>query len=77
MTPIRTCVGCRAAVPAIELIRVVSHEGVLKQSRESQGRGAWLHPQLSCVERADKRRAWGRAFRSAGTFDSSELIKHI
>ena len=77
MTPIRTCVGCRVAVPATELIRVVCHERVLKQSRDSQGRGAWLHPQLSCLEQADKRRAWGRALRVSGTLDSSELIQQI
>lgn len=77
MIPIRTCVGCRAAVPVTELIRVVSLEGVLRPSRHAHGRGAWLHPRGSCLELADKRRAWGRALRSSGTFDSSELIKQI
>jgi predicted RNA-binding protein YlxR (DUF448 family) len=30
------------------------------------GRGAWIHAVEACLARAEKRRAFGRAFRAAG-----------
>jgi predicted RNA-binding protein YlxR (DUF448 family) len=37
------------------------------------GRGAWLHPDLDCLQLAERRRAFGRALRSSGTLETDAL----
>lgn len=62
----RTCIGCSRKAAAEELVRVVWRpDGALGVGRALPGRGAWLcagSPQ--CVDRAERRRAFDRAFRS-------------
>ena len=77
MTPIRTCVGCRTAVDAKQLVRVVADKGVLGCSPMGFGRGAWLHPNQRCLDLATKRAAWGRALRVSGPIDSSMLEREL
>ncbi|HEX6273350.1 MAG TPA: YlxR family protein [Polyangiaceae bacterium] len=51
----RTCVGCQAAAPAGELVRVVlGPDGSLAPDPRGGafGRGAWLHPRPECLARA-------------------------
>jgi len=66
MEPARTCLGCRSRDDRSALLRVVARDGrvVPDQSASLPGRGAWVHPRLTCVEAAVKRRAFGRALRS-------------
>ncbi|WP_179496425.1 YlxR family protein [Leifsonia sp. AK011] len=68
MEPARTCLGCRSRDNRSALLRLVVREGhvVPDPSGSLDGRGAWVHPTLDCVDAADKRRAWSRAFRTAG-----------
>ena len=63
--PVRTCVGCGEAVAQAKLIRVRVGDGarVVVDAKRSGGRGAWLHREAGCLERAVKRRAFARAFR--------------
>jgi predicted RNA-binding protein YlxR (DUF448 family) len=74
--PERTCVGCRQRAAANELLRVVVAPAVSRTSAESAdvlvvpdprrravGRGAWVHRDPICVEKAVKRRAFVRALR--------------
>ncbi len=42
-------------------------------ARSSPGRGAWLHPVTACLDRAEKRRAFGRALRLTSAFDASPV----
>jgi predicted RNA-binding protein YlxR (DUF448 family) len=52
---LRTCVGCRATVEAVELVRLVlSPEGdlVVDLHGGSFGRGAWVHARPSCLAAA-------------------------
>ena len=35
------------------------------------GRGAWVHPDLGCVDAAERRKAFGRALRTAITDTSA------
>ena len=61
----RMCVGCREMHPKKELIRVVcSSAGEIKVDNigKAPGRGAYICPQQSCLERAVKSRALERAF---------------
>ena len=52
--PQRTCVGCREVLPKRALIRVVrTAEGVrIDPTSKLAGRGAYVHEQRSCWERA-------------------------
>jgi len=62
--PERTCIGCGTRAPAGRLVRLAAVEGRVAVDRERRGgRGAWLHPSEECLDRAAKRRAFGRAFR--------------
>ena len=66
-TPIRTCVGCRRAVPAVELLNVTFADGHLHWGprRRRVGRGAWLHPVEGCLVAAVKNHGFARAFRAS------------
>ncbi len=55
-TPQRTCIGCRETLPKRNLIRLVrTSSGIhVDLSGKAPGRGAYLHDQRSCWERALK-----------------------
>jgi uncharacterized protein len=66
-SPIRTCVGCGGKAAQAELVRLVAEESRVVVDRARRGgRGAWLHASAPCLERAVKRRAFGRALRVEG-----------
>ncbi|MEU9887377.1 YlxR family protein [Sphaerisporangium sp. NPDC051017] len=71
--PLRTCVGCRVRTVKSELLRlvVVENEIVPDQRGRSHGRGAYVHPALRCLELAERRRAFPRAFRTTGPLDAA------
>ena len=67
--PVRTCIGCRTAGPAAELVRLIAPDGVVGMAPRGpgqgvtgkRGRGAWAHPR--CLDQALTTAALGRAFR--------------
>lgn len=66
----RTCIGCRRTDSWSVLVRVVAVTDdpgaprVVPDPRHRlPGRGAWLHPDTDCLERAVRRRAFVRALR--------------
>jgi len=66
--PQRQCVGCREMKEKRALIRVVkSPEGEISLDfgGKKPGRGAYVCPQLACLQRARKTRALERAFGAA------------
>jgi predicted RNA-binding protein YlxR (DUF448 family) len=71
----RTCVGCRRSAAKGELLRVVNMASVLipDPHGEVPGRGGYLHESAECLLAAEQRRAWSRAFRAPGPFDSSAV----
>ena len=73
--PVRTCVGCRASVPAADLLRVVARDGALvpDPGRRLPGRGAHLHLDPACFALAERRRAFPRALRVPGPLDLAAL----
>lgn len=82
--PMRTCIGCRGADSRSALLRVVLGPGsdgirvVLPDSeRRRPGRGAWLHPNLSCFDLAVRRRAFGRALRSSTSPDTTAVADWV
>ncbi|WP_127793051.1 YlxR family protein [Agromyces sp. LHK192] len=79
MEPVRTCIGCRSRAPRSSLLRVVVRESQLitDVSAVLPGRGAWLHPTLECFRLAERRRAFGRALRTRGELDTSEVENRL
>ena len=73
--PTRTCIGCRTREQSVDLLRIVAVDGVLHPDPRHRlpGRGAWLHPDLGCLEAAERRRAFGRALRLTGQPDSTKV----
>ncbi len=79
--PVRTCIGCRGADSRSALLRVVLEVGkdggpvvVPDPERRRPGRGAWLHPGVSCLDLALRRKAFGRALRSSTGPDTTLVV---
>jgi hypothetical protein len=75
--PERTCVGCRARVGKQDLLRVTrspSGDVGVDPGGSAPGRGAYVHPDRSCVEAAMRARAFARALRvGLGEMELSKL----
>ncbi len=64
---IRTCVACRQEAGKRTLVRVVREAdgaAAVDASGRAPGRGAYLHPDPSCLEIARKRKALDRALKA-------------
>ena len=75
---VRTCIGCREQVGDDELLRLVrSPDGqvVVDLRRRLPGRGAWVHPQRSCLEQAP--RALSRAFKTATKLPAGVVLVDV
>jgi predicted RNA-binding protein YlxR (DUF448 family) len=80
----RTCVGCGGkADPSADpgaLVRLAAPGSRLQLDAGGRlgGRGAWLHPDPGCLERALRRKAFGRALRQPGlAADAGELERML
>jgi uncharacterized protein len=65
--PVRTCVACRQEAGKGSLVRVVrSADGAaaVDVTGRAQGRGAYLHRDLTCIEIARKKKALDRALKA-------------
>ena len=64
--PMRRCVGCMESKPKSELIRVAFYEGKisLDETGRAKGRGAYLCRNPECFDKAEKRKAFNRAFQT-------------
>ena len=63
--PLRTCMGCNNPKEKNELLRVVkSKEGDVSVdlTGKKNGRGAYICPSISCLEKAIKTKRLSRAF---------------
>lgn len=64
--PVRTCVGCRARAAKCDLLRIVrSPTGTvgIDPTGTAPGRGAYVHPEPSCMESALAKGTMARALR--------------
>ncbi|MYT73270.1 YlxR family protein [Streptomyces sp. cg28] len=77
--PERTCVGCRERAAKSDLLRIVIVEGecVPDDRGTLPGRGAYVHPADICLDQAVRRRAFQRAFKSPGPFDTAALRRRV
>ncbi len=64
--PMRRCAGCMESKPQKELIRIAFYEGSLTvdTAGNAKGRGVYLCREMACVEKAEKKRAFQRSFRT-------------
>ena len=64
--PMRRCVGCMESKPQGELTRIAYFEGQLTVdlNGRAKGRGVYLCQDAQCIEKAEKRRALQRSFRT-------------
>ena len=70
--PERTCVGCRTRRPQGALVRLaLAGDAVVPARRGAPGRTAYLCPEESCLDAAERRRAFARAFRRPVTLDAA------
>ncbi len=71
--------GCRIRTAKSDLLRVVAVEGRLVPDPRGRmpGRGAHLHPDLSCLVLAERRRAFPRALRLPGPLDAAVVREHL
>lgn len=62
--PMRRCVGCMESKEKNSLIRIACYEGKVSvdPTGKAKGRGVYLCPDGSCMEKAKKRRALQRSF---------------
>jgi uncharacterized protein len=74
--PVRTCVGCGQTAARAELVRFKIEGGlVVVDGIRNGGRGAWLHPAATCLDRALGRRAFPRALRSQGARTDEQALR--
>nr|WP_227007259.1 YlxR family protein [Brevibacterium sp. XM4083] len=67
--PQRTCIACRQTADRDELMRFVHRPDerpaiVPDVSKTLPGRGAWMHPDAKCLEKARTSAPFARAFRT-------------
>ena len=83
VTPMRSCVGCKKRAAKSELLRlaVVTVDEVLcvvpDPRGQRPGRGASLHPDPHCLDLAERRRAFPKAFRLPGPLNSTPVRAHL
>jgi len=74
--PMRRCVGCMESKPQGELTRIAYFDGELTidLTGRAKGRGVYLCQDVQCIEKAEKRRALQRSFR---TELSKTALEHV
>ncbi len=63
-TPMRRCVGCMESKPKNSLIRITCYEGQISidPAGKAKGRGLYVCPDIECMKKAKKKRAFQRNF---------------
>lgn len=77
--PVRMCIACREGRPKKELVRVVAAESALMpdETGKAHGRGAYLCPQIECLDKARKIKAFDRALETAMSEEAYNAIKRV
>ncbi len=67
-TPLRKCVGCGEMIAKKELLRIIKtkdNEIKLDPTGKENGRGAYVHMNRECLEKAMKSKGLERSFKMA------------
>ena len=76
--PVRTCIGCGKKCGKQELIRIVrTSEGaiLIDPEQKQNGRSVYLCRQMSCLEKAQKRRGLERGLKMPAGSEIREALK--
>lgn len=75
--PIRTCVGCKATGSKYELVRVVraADGATVDPAGAATGRGAYVHPDMKCVDAALSRGALARVLRTGLSEEAAARLR--
>lgn len=73
------CIACREGRPKKELVRIVASENGLcpDETGKANGRGAYLCPNVDCLDKARKTKAFERALETAMNEDAYNAIKRV
>jgi predicted RNA-binding protein YlxR (DUF448 family) len=77
--PQRTCLGCRSVKPKKELVRIVrtpDGEAIVDLTGKKSGRGAYICPNVECLEKAFKGNLLGQALEFEITASIKEDLKN-
>lgn len=71
--------GCRVRGPRSTLVRLVAVAAVVTVdlTASQPGRGAWLHPDVRCLDRAIRQRAIPRALRQPVQINRDEIAAEL
>lgn len=77
--PVRMCIACREGKPKKELVRVVASEGTLSpdETGKAHGRGAYICPDVECLDKAKKTKAFERSLEMELNEESYNAIKRV
>ena len=77
--PVRMCIACRQGRPKKELVRVVVTEDGLcpDETGKAQGRGAYVCPEVNCLDKAKKTKAFERSLEAKLSDDAYNAIKRV
>jgi predicted RNA-binding protein YlxR (DUF448 family) len=76
--PLRQCVGCQEQKEKKSLLRIVrtpEHDIVFDPTGKKSGRGAYICPDVSCLQKARKKKAFNRAFKMEVNDDIYERLE--
>ncbi|MDN6198578.1 YlxR family protein [Corynebacterium flavescens] len=81
---LRTCIATRRRYPDSELLRVVADSAdpqgrriLADPLRRLPGRGAWFKPDLSALELAERKNAFGHALRMSTHVDTGHVREYL
>lgn len=77
-TPLRRCIGCGDMIPKKEMLRVIkTKDNVVKidLTGKENGRGAYLHLNKDCFEKAVKSKGLERSFKMSIEPDVYDRLK--
>ena len=78
--PLRKCTGCQEMKNKKELIRIVHNEAgefLLDATGKKAGRGAYICPNLECLEKAKKSKGLERSFKEAVPKEVYEQLEEL
>ena len=77
--PVRMCIACREGKPKKELIRIVASEtGIVPdETGKAHGRGAYICPDVACLDKAKKTKAFERALEAPLDEEAYNAIKRV
>lgn len=76
--PVRTCVGCRVSEGKRGLVRVVRTSGgrvIVDPGGKANGRGAYVHEERTCWEKALRGGKIGHALRTTPALEDIEALR--